>query len=323
MSDEIPVGDVMYVSSKRASEISGYAQDYIGQLARTGQIKATRVGGLWYVLMDSLESYRTGSEQGSIPTATPAAARSDHERNALDSFVSLDGKDYISANRASKITGYNQDYVGQLARSGKILSRQVGKRWYIDQEGLLAHKEEKDSLLAAVQAAAVGIRTIESNVSESQSNDSEKKAPLLTYLREESDLQPQIGKVASTGGSVIDLSPHSSEAERGNEIPIHIVRANPSPVARLINSANVAKRPIRKPKYAYIRIVMVTLGGVLTILMIFFGFKALNLTIGSVDATTLNVKMRMLESGCVRISNSVSEAFENWAAPELIYQRSS
>ena len=160
MSDEIPVGDQIYVSSKRASEICGYSQDYIGQLARSNQIEAKRVGGLWYVYMRSLESY----------IAQPEVAKSVSNENHLaqtepDVLVSFDGRNYISANRASKLTGYNQDYVGQLARSGKILARQVGNRWYVDHEGILTHKKEKDELLATVQASAVGIQ--QNNVTKS------------------------------------------------------------------------------------------------------------------------------------------------------------
>ena len=34
MSDEMQIEGKPYISSKRASELSGYAQDYIGQLAR-------------------------------------------------------------------------------------------------------------------------------------------------------------------------------------------------------------------------------------------------------------------------------------------------
>src|SRR3990167_8328737 len=60
-----------------------------------------------------------------------------------DSLVSFDGKDHISASRAAKITGYHPDYVGQLARSGAIISRQVGNRWYVDRAALLSHKKEK------------------------------------------------------------------------------------------------------------------------------------------------------------------------------------
>ena len=153
MSDQITVEGKDYISSKRASEISGYSQDYIGQLARKQLIDAKRIGGLWYVMIDSLTSHQKKAEEykPQPPVYRP-------EMNAApDTVVSFDGKDYVSAARAAEITKYHQDYVGQLARSGTIISRQIGNRWYVDREAIVAHKKEKDGLLAAVQAESVGI----------------------------------------------------------------------------------------------------------------------------------------------------------------------
>ncbi|HVM73393.1 MAG TPA: hypothetical protein VMU13_00745 [Candidatus Paceibacterota bacterium] len=188
MVEEIPVGDSTYVSSKRASEISAYAQDYIGQLARAGHIAAKRVGGLWYIDMNSLEAYRSN----------PIANQRDHrskengyqEDQDTEALVSFDGKNYISASRASKLTGYNQDYVGQLARSGKLLAKQVGSRWYVERDGLLAHKKEKDSLLAAVQADAVGIGLYSPTPVLTDDHLDIQEMPLLQYSPESRDLRP-------------------------------------------------------------------------------------------------------------------------------------
>ena len=160
------------MSSKRAAQSTGYAQDYIGQLARGGLIDAQRVGGLWY------KPVVPGPKQASD----------------IDSIVSFDGKDYISASRAAKLTSYNQDYVGQLARGGKILSRQIGNRWYVEREGLLAHKSQKDSMLAAVQSEAVGLvlpKALETTRPTYQHDD-----PLLTYTSDNRDLMPVLEKKA-------------------------------------------------------------------------------------------------------------------------------
>ena len=183
----------MYVSSKRAAELSQYAQDYIGQLARSGQIEATRVGGLWYVLMDSLNSYQASPEVGKTLIHKERSPSSE-DSNVL---VSFDGKDYISASRASKLTGYNQDYIGQLARTGKVLARQVGNRWYIDREGIQVHKREKDALLAAVQASSVGVPSHEIVSDTFAELPKSEDTPLLTYTLDHSDLTPVIEKSES------------------------------------------------------------------------------------------------------------------------------
>jgi len=37
-----------------------------------------------------------------------------------EDFFEIDGKKFISLKRASEVTGYTNDYVGQLCRSEKI-----------------------------------------------------------------------------------------------------------------------------------------------------------------------------------------------------------
>src|SRR3989344_4573536 len=79
--DELTIGDKIYISSKRAAEITGYAKDYIGQLCREGRVNARLVGRNWYVLEESLRSHRFGEEpekreekeKSKMPEATPIA----------------------------------------------------------------------------------------------------------------------------------------------------------------------------------------------------------------------------------------------------------
>jgi len=51
----------------------------------------------------------------------------------------IKGKKYISSKRASELTGYAKDYVGQLVRMGKLTAERVGRAWYVEEEALLAH----------------------------------------------------------------------------------------------------------------------------------------------------------------------------------------
>ncbi len=178
MSSELSFDGKQYISSKRAAELTGYAQDYIGQLGRKGLIDARRVGGLWYVFLESLNAHQIKAE-----SYKPEFPRNDYDASNIDTFIFFDGRQYVSAARAAKLTGYHQDYVGQLARSGKILSRQVGNRWYVDNQALIAHKEEKDRLLGAVQAQSVGIRRENPHPQDTE----EASDPFFTYLTESTD----------------------------------------------------------------------------------------------------------------------------------------
>lgn len=207
MSDEILVEGVTYISSKRASEITTYAQDYIGQLARSNQIEARRIGGLWYINLGSLESYKSKPEQTSSPQIRqPEKPKTFDDVAASEKALLMDGKEYISANRASQITGYNQDYVGQLARSGKISAKQIGNRWFVSEAELISHKTEKDNLLAAVQVSAVGLPTDQVQ-NAARIAERADELPLLRYSTEQVDLSPRIQKDFVSSRSGLDQNP--------------------------------------------------------------------------------------------------------------------
>lgn len=188
MTDEITVDSEILISSKRASILSGYEQDYIGQLCRGGNIKARRVGGLWYVSADSLMKYKERSAE-----YKPEPPVRNGEMNTPDSLVSFEGKGHISTSRAAKITGYSPDYVGQMARGGVIPSRQVGNRWYVEHAGILKHKESKDALLGAVQVESVGLKTRETPA---EGHDKAFSPSLYQYTKDNRELTPSTGESA-------------------------------------------------------------------------------------------------------------------------------
>lgn len=218
MSNDLTIEGVGYISSKRASEITGYSQDYVGQLARAGKIVGKRVGGLWYILAESLSGYKEVAESYiPVPPAVKAPRSTEDS-----SMVTFEGKTYVSAARAAKLTSYHQDYIGQLARGGKILSRQVGRRWYVDIDALKSHKNDKDALLGAVQASAVGIQksdgySQDAHVSTS-SDDPYNVGLHYKYIANESPLIPVIIEAAK------NTEPINSAVSEKHSIPIRIVR---------------------------------------------------------------------------------------------------
>ena len=56
--------------------------------------------------------------------------------------VIFEGIPHLSVRKASEITKYTPDYVGQLCRSGKIRAKRIGRAWYVDKESLLKHWNE-------------------------------------------------------------------------------------------------------------------------------------------------------------------------------------
>lgn len=61
--DEITIEGKVYISSKQAAKITGYAKDYVGQLCREGRVEARHIGRNWYVLEDSIREHRFGAPE--------------------------------------------------------------------------------------------------------------------------------------------------------------------------------------------------------------------------------------------------------------------
>ena len=59
----------------------------------------------------------------------------------MNSELYFEAKKYISARRASQISGYNSDYIGQLCRKEKLDCRLVGRSWFVSEESLLQHQK--------------------------------------------------------------------------------------------------------------------------------------------------------------------------------------
>jgi len=253
------IDDKTYVSSKRASQSTGYAQDYIGQLARKSLIDARRIGGLWYVSMESLEGYKRKAEE--YKPQPPAPARPTAPEPGT--LVFFDGKEYLSAARAAELTGYAQDYIGQLGRTGKILSQQVGNRWYVEKESILRHKKEKDGLLAEVQRESVGLARSK-NAPQSPAGGIpgiSDAGSFFNYYNDTGDLMPITGAevqrkkepvAVSLGETDDDLPAFASEADRYS-IPIRRVeKANLGEPRILGNRALDVEMSTRRRKRSFL-----------------------------------------------------------------------
>lgn len=309
MSDEILLEGKQFVSARRASEVSGYARDYVGQLARSGLIQAQRVGGLWYISLESLKGYQQNAE--AYTPQVPQKTAQD-----MDATVSFDGKDYLAASRAAKLTGYNQDYIGQLARAGKVLSRQIGNRWYVERGGLLAHKAQKDALLGAVQAEAVGITRPAADLApvEHASNSSSKHPELLTYITESMDLMPVL---------------HKQEAEStANKIPVHVVHVPARPAVATVRGG--VSIPTHRAPSAKIKrsrgIVLATRAAVALTFVIVLSYGIISLR--DTSTYTLDLSPESLKSlassqvaGAGELLEGVTSAVERLITPELNYAR--
>lgn len=318
MGEDVTVSGKTYVSSKRASELSAYTQDYIGQLARAGFIDAQRIGGLWHVSMDSLLQYKENAEKQKPepPRITPA--------QEPDTLVFFDGKEFISAGHAATITGYAQDYVGQLARSGKVFSQQVGNRWYVERESILNHKKEKDALLAAVQSESVGLHYSqpESSAHTSSTYD-ETPEPHFKYVSEEGDLIPSVlnTKTAEDPSETIGEA-HAPEI--AHPIPIRIFKS----VRGLSDSIDLRRGSVVDYSRDFPaitnapRFFIITAASLTIVIVASIGFATFyKESLYAFSQNNLKNDGQALVAGVAKATDEVTAYLEDWFVPEITYTR--
>jgi len=101
------------ISTKEASEISGYSSGHLARLARLKEVRGTRVGRTWLVERESLERFMKKNGR--------------HKKELAG---------LISTKEASKLYGYSSDYVARIVRSGEVKGTRVGRTWLVERESL-------------------------------------------------------------------------------------------------------------------------------------------------------------------------------------------
>ncbi len=186
--------DDNYITSSRAAQLSGYSQDYVGQLCRGESVECKRVSGEWHVRLDALLAYkqrfspeRVTMAGGSKSSDTLPGTEASHQESITDGDTV-----YLSSSDAAKRTGYSQDYIGQLARSGAVSAKKVGRKWFIEQSALEQHKQHNDGLLAAVQADSAGVKAsvVAEILPKQTSAQSSHTIPIVTYKHDDGSLVP-------------------------------------------------------------------------------------------------------------------------------------
>jgi hypothetical protein len=61
-----------------------------------------------------------------------------------DDRIEIGGEWYLDTGSAAQKTGYTRDYVGQLARDGKVKARQLGRLWYVQEDSIMEHSGKGD-----------------------------------------------------------------------------------------------------------------------------------------------------------------------------------
>ncbi|MEX0931445.1 MAG: helix-turn-helix domain-containing protein [Candidatus Paceibacterota bacterium] len=177
-SGEIQLNGKLFVSSKRAAEIAGYATDYIGQLCRSGKLETTRLGRSWYVSVDSLESYQRSLEEPSTEntpdqeadTANPEIAGSATTNTTLKTLPNSPTKGFVYSEDTRSLLPSLSKRISESAVPQIVTSVQNP----LDQnlaKSFLAFDELPESLKAKI------------NLARSKSQDA-SRAPLPLFVKQ-------------------------------------------------------------------------------------------------------------------------------------------
>jgi len=75
----------IFISTKEASSLSGYASDYLSRLCRERKIKGTRIGRAWLIEKSSLEEFVSAQIDRKIELAESLAQQREREYRRANS----------------------------------------------------------------------------------------------------------------------------------------------------------------------------------------------------------------------------------------------
>src|SRR3989344_308211 len=95
-----------YILSRVAARLTKYSNDYIGELCRSGKIKARQIGKLWYIEKDSLLEYK--SQNGKQGFGAQKIINARKETPYESPFVSSKEKSALIPPIENKISPYSK-----------------------------------------------------------------------------------------------------------------------------------------------------------------------------------------------------------------------
>ncbi len=121
------------VTIERAIQLTGFSHHHLERLIKAGVVESSEKDGVRLLKVASLEAH---SEKRAQKRAQKKEARAAEQEES----IVTDGAKYVSLNRASRLSGYTQEYIQNLTTEGVVHTKLLGERLYIDIESLFAHR---------------------------------------------------------------------------------------------------------------------------------------------------------------------------------------
>ena len=111
----------------------------------------------------------------------------------------FNGKKYISSRRASEISGYHIDYLGQLSRSGKIESEMVGRNRYVCEESLFTYLHSLNAKMGPETVVVSGVKKESLDVPKNKPESDTSITP------RSASITPTFSNISQTFGNTVTL----------------------------------------------------------------------------------------------------------------------
>ena len=238
--DELTISDKIYISSKRAAEITGYAKDYIGQLCREGRVEATLVGRSWYVLESSLRAHRFGSseEESGAEKAKNGTGSEPFTTWNAPSYVSETSPDMAPLERRSVNVLESE---GKTPANAEIQPASIEDMQSAWKEWFASRKEPQEALLETPEIV---------DAREAQYEPVEPVSIAEEEVQEQREVEtlPAYDPVPSTPETEEPVAIHRAQEAYVAPVPVAIVRETRTEVTR------PQKRARRRQKGSYLAV---------------------------------------------------------------------
>lgn len=156
--------------------------------------------------------------------------------------ISVRGEKYVKASVLAKNFGYTSDYLGQLCRGEQVKATLVGRSWYINEDSLRKHKQERYRSSSSKSKETLKKMTEEMATQQPAARSAAKN---FNYEADESDLLPSLKEKEgnTTDKTVKTTTNTASDSQKlAENVPAYVA-------VRVLNSS--PKKPILRtiPKY--------------------------------------------------------------------------
>ncbi len=230
-----------YLPVSSAAEFSSYNSDYLTQMCRKGNLQCLQISKVWFISLNSLKAYLESVKKVVLTSLNQVNEVIEIEEILSgDLVLTINNEEYLNSDKAAKLSSYNRDYLTQLARSGEVRAKKLGKVWFFSRNSLLEHMHKSSKQTYGTDSKKIHRRRL-------------GESPKLVSIAEETNKTGHIPRLITKGldyelEDIYEDIPHLQE--RIQEVPIRVKRDTSKQIHNLIreNKNSITEVNLEKSK---------------------------------------------------------------------------